>query len=217
MSRRNKSASAEGTGIGLPIAVIGVGGIGSHFCALLNWALHKDQLEMDSQDITIYDFDVVDESNLRHQDYYRNTIGFPKAFVIATRYGFHGRCVKFGEQPDHFNDNQTFIICADNPGVRMAINEHCREARKSFIDMRSEGDMYTVMTDLCPVDKYLASLGTTDEERKDENGRSCQLAQDKEAGQVQLGHLAAAVAGMQVLLKRVRKQSYPQQFIAAVA
>lgn len=200
-----------------PLAVIGVGGIGSHFCALLNWAIQQEQVTFERSHVHVFDFDTVDASNLRHQDYYRNVIGFPKAFVIANRYGFTGHCVKFGDRPSDFNDVCTFIVCADNPGVRLAVHSHCRKHNRPFIDMRSEGDMYTVMTDLCAPAAYLATLGTTDAERKDEQGRSCQLAVDKAAGQVQLGHMAAAVSGMQVLLKRCRNQPVPQQLVATVA
>ena len=200
-----------------PIAIIGAGGIGSHFCALLDWAMDADQLDLERSHITVFDFDTVDESNLRHQDYFRNVVGFPKAFVMSSRYHFNGRCFKFGDRPSDFNDNNMFIVCADNPGVRMAVHAHCRATGKPFIDMRSEGDMYAVMTDACPEATYLASLGASDADRKDETGRSCQRAEDKAVKQVQLGHMAAAVAGMQILLKRFRKQPAPAQVIAAVA
>ena len=200
-----------------PMAVIGAGGIGSHFCSLLDWAIGNDQAgDIAREDVHVYDFDTVDTSNLRHQDYTANLVGAPKAYVMNARYGYTSQCAKFGQRRDHYTGSRSFVICADNPGVRLGVYEHCLEYNKPFIDLRCEGDMMAVLTDSCDHKALLDSLGNTNEERKDERGRSCQRPEDVRNRRVQLGHLAVAVAGLQLLLNRLRGDAFPDRLIRTV-
>jgi len=199
-----------------PTAIIGAGGIGSHFCSLLDWAIQNNQIEIERSEVHVYDFDTVDTSNLRHQDYTANLVGAPKAYVMNARYGYSTHCTKFGLRRDHYNDARSFVICADNPGVRLGVYEHCLQHNKPFIDMRCEGDMMAVLTDACDHKVLLDSLGATADERKDERGRSCQKPEDVRQNRVQLGHLAVAVAGLQLLLNRLRGAAFPDRLIRTV-
>lgn len=210
MSRPSNSPAVDA-----PVAIIGCGGIGSHFCSLLSWAIDTEQLPWADHSVTVYDPDVVDTANLKHQDYGDAHVGYPKCMVMHARYGFVGRCAKFGLK-SHYAGVGTFILCADNPGVRLDVYKHCRTHNKAFLDMRCEGSNYLVMTDAHPWERLMASLGTSDEERKDETGRSCQLVEDRRTGRVQLGHLAATVAGMQLLLRRSRGEPFPSGLAASV-
>jgi molybdopterin/thiamine biosynthesis adenylyltransferase len=198
------------------MAVIGAGGIGSHFCSLLDWAIQHEQVDFERASVHVYDFDTVDTSNLRHQDYTANLVGAPKVYVMNARYGYHSYCTKFGMRRNHYTETRSFVICADNPGVRLGVYEHCRDHNKPFIDLRCEGDMMAVLTDTCASNVLLDSLGMTDAERKDERGRSCQRAEDVRNNRVQLGHLAVAVAGLQVMLNRVRGEAFPDRMIRTV-
>lgn len=201
----------------IPAAIIGAGGIGSHFCALLSWAQVRDQLLFDRSDVTVFDFDIIDEDNLLHQDYSRSQLNVPKAFVMSSRYGFQACVARFGDDPSMFDQYNMFIICADNRKIRKQIFEYCKTRKnKSFIDMRCEGRAYSVMTDELDKDVLLKSLGVDEKSRNDATGVSCQIPRDKEVGQVQLGHLNAAVCGMQLLLARARGEEHPAKKVSTV-
>lgn len=63
--------------LNMPIAVIGAGGIGSWTCLAL--------LKMGCQDVTVYDFDTVEEGNLGSQIYNEADIGKPKTQALIDK------------------------------------------------------------------------------------------------------------------------------------
>jgi hypothetical protein len=194
------------------IAIIGAGGIGSHFCGILSRMINARQLgPLSHESFTVYDFDVVEPENLKHQDFGFSEVGVPKAAVMTIRYGFKHRIVRFGK--DHLSEVGAFIICADNPGVRRIVFQHAKATKKPFVDMRAEGDMYAVFTDKAPLNVLIASLG---DEPETETGVSCQRAIDRRRGVVQMGNFFAAPMGMDILLRQLRKVSYPAKIVRAI-
>ena len=200
--------------------IIGAGGIGSHFCRVLDKLMRHSQLRGDGIQVpteeamqwSVYDFDVVERKNLKHQDFDYREIGLPKSLIMAKRYDFAGAPVKFTE--DHLGDFDFFVICADNAAVRKIVYEHCKTAGKPFIDMRCEGDMIAVYTHKCELDELLDSLG---EDKDSEEGKSCQLAVDTAAQRIQMGNFAVVPIGAQVLLHMVRNEPFPKKVVRTVA
>jgi hypothetical protein len=190
-------------------AVIGAGGIGSFFCALLDDMVRGNQLAMIMSNVTLYDFDVVETKNLLYQEYDTEEVGMYKASIIAYRYGMNASFVRFDAAKG--GDHSFVFLCADNPGVRRDVYTTFPKAGKGFIDMRSEGDTYCVFTHETPEDVLMKSLGEAPESVE---GRSCQLAADLTKREVQLGNRMAGIAGMQMLLNIVRGAGRPSYIIS---
>ena len=185
------------------VAIIGAGGIGSWFAFQLERLMLTKQLG-DVEEVVVYDPDLVERKNLAHQLFYEEEIGAPKAGILAMRHGFTPRPFKF--EAKHTGGHMFFIICADNPGVRKVIYDHCELAEKEFLDMRCEGSRYSLLTSFCSKEVLARSLGETP---TSEVGRSCQRAVDTEAGQIQLGNFAVGAAGCQLLMDWRRGLAVP--------
>ena len=189
----------------MEIAVIGCGGIGSFFAMYLNRAIQTEQLPMiTNQNITLFDFDMVDNGNLMHQNFYSEEITVHKASVLSLRYMFNARVLRFEER--HLSEFDYFVICADNKAARNIVYRHCIDTGKQFLDMRSEGLNIMIFTDREDPEVLIDSLG---EDKDNETGFSCRTAQDREMGQVQMGNAVVAPMGMQVLLQQFRQEDYP--------
>jgi len=194
-------------------AIIGAGGIGSHFLRLLHQMITHKQLGADVRfdDFCVFDFDVVEPKNCRHQDYDLTEVGLPKAAVMTLRYDIPHQVKAFIEDDVPFWGS--YIICADNAAVRRIVFEHAVQTKKRFLDMRSEGDMYAIYTDRCPLEKLMSSLGP---DPSSEQGFSCQRPSDVAQGIIQLGNFFAAPAGMDVWLRMCRKTIYPAARVQSI-
>jgi len=198
------------------IAIIGAGGIGSHFCRILHRLLNAQQLgaTLEPGQFTVYDFDVVEPKNVKWQDYDMQEIGVPKAMLMTLRYGYKARVKRFVE--DDLGHHPRYIIAADNAKVRALVFNHVNQVRagtKHFVDMRSEGDVYAVFTDTCPLKTLMESLGADTDSTV---GASCQRAGDQERNVVQLGNWFAAVAGMDALLRQFRNTKCPESIVRTI-
>lgn len=196
-----------------PFAIIGAGGIGSHFCRILHRLLAHQQLgdNVTVKSFDIYDFDVVEWKNTKWQDYDQKEIGNPKAVLMSMRWGFNARIKRFGEE--EVAQYQRYFICADNPAVRRIVFEHAEAAKKPFVDMRSEGDLYAIFTEKYPLKELLASLGDDSDSTE---GRSCQRFVDQERNVVMLGNWFAATMGMDIVLRQFRRVPYPSHLVRAI-
>jgi hypothetical protein len=194
-------------------AIIGAGGIGSHFCRILHRMLAHQQLgeNTTTSSFDVYDFDVVEWKNTKWQDYENDEIGNPKAVLMSMRWGFNARIKRFGDE--EVAQYRRYYICADNPAVRRIIYEHAKVAEKPFVDMRSEGDVYAIFTDRCELDVLLNSLGTDSDSTE---GQSCQRFVDQERNVVMLGNWFAATMGMDTVLRQFRGVPYPDQIVRAI-
>jgi len=194
-------------------AIIGAGGIGSFFCAALQQMCRNRQFgfgAITEQDFVVFDPDVVEASNLRHQNFTDLDIGALKAAVMSIRYQFNFRPVSFTER--YLDDYGGFIIAADNPVVRKIVYKHCGVYRaKWFIDMRSEGRRTAVFTSKeTDTDMLLNTLGANPDSAE---GRSCQTEEDTANQVIQLGNMCVAPVGVQILLQIFRKEDYPSCII----
>ena len=206
------------------IAIIGAGGIGSHFCRTLDKLIIGEQLKLDRQQVVVFDFDIVSPSNLKHQDYSSEELNIPKSMIMGLRYDFDCQCRRF-EKEDLANF-MTYIICADNQKVRDVVfnsvstvnskhktNNTNDQFARYFIDMRAEGDMTAVFTQKAPIEMLNTSLGA---DKTSEIGTSCQTMEDRMVGKIQLGNFSVAVTGAQVLLKMYRNEEYPAKLVRGV-
>ena len=110
--------------------------------------------------------------------------------------------------------HQRYIIAADNAKVRSLVFNHVNQVRnKHFVDMRSEGDVYAMFTDTCPLQTLLDSLGP---EVESTVGASCQRAVDQERNIIQMGNWMDAVAGMDALLRQFRNTKCPASVVRPI-
>ena len=161
------------------IAIIGAGGIGSFFVPILDRLMKAEQFRtFDHRAVHIYDFDVIEAENLRHQNYQRIEIGAPKADVLALTYGFIPVVRKFVE--NDLGSHDLFIICADNASVRHLVYQHVMPLAggKAFLDMRSEGDRIAVYTSAAPKLNYEDSIAESTRQKMPK--RTAMLKQDLE-------------------------------------
>ena len=196
------------------VAIIGAGGIGSFFCDFLSRDIEHDQFGgMCKVDVTVYDFDVVEEKNLRHQNFTMFDIPAPKALVMTERYGCTARADRFVEE-DLYNHDM-FIICADNPQARKIVYKHCKTYDKPFLDMRTEGEMIAILTHNEDIDKLLATLG--EEKGRDSiEGRSCQRAEDVANNTTQHGNYVVSALGIQTYLDMYREKAVFKSYIGKI-
>jgi len=196
----------------MPVAIIGAGGIGSHFCRILGRMLDSKQLgQLGPADFVVFDFDVVEPKNVRWQDFSMTDIGVPKAMLMSLWYGYTAKVKRFAE--NDLPEYTSYIIAADNAKVRGLVFNYSKKVKRSFVDMRAEGDMYAVFTDACSIEALKDSLKPDPENTV---GASCQRINDQENNVVQLGNWMAAVAGMDILLRRHRNAKCPDSVVRSV-
>jgi len=196
-------------------AIIGAGGIGSHFCRILSQLLRPENKQLgadvNAESFVVYDFDVVEPKNTRWQDYTMEEIGVPKAMLMTLRYGFHSRVKRF--DMSDLGQHDVYLIAADNARVRRQVFDHVAHVDKAFVDMRAEGDVYGIFTHTCPHATLLASLGADADSAV---GFSCQRQADQESNRIQLGNQAVAVMGMDIFLRHYRKLPYPASLVRPI-
>jgi hypothetical protein len=198
------------------IAIIGAGGIGSWFCETLYHLILGKQIDYTA--IHVYDPDVVEKKNLKHQKFFAREVGVHKALIVSARMvdarNLETFTTRFEEK--HLGDYQTYIICADNAGVRRLVYEHVygvntpAHANKHFLDMRCEGRKYMICTHACDKETLLASLGA---DSTSTVGRSCQLASDTLQSRIQCGPWAVSAVGAQILLDMYRGTPLPDGIV----
>ena len=193
------------------VGIIGAGGIGSHFCRLLDKMIKENQFGFTRQNITVYDFDVVEAKNTKHQDYTEMEIGVPKATVMTIRYEFSSVIRRF--TVDDIASEHIIILCADNPAIRNDVFHNAFQHNKPFIDMRSEGDMVAAFTEKLGQAELLNTLG---KDATNDTGVSCQLASDQAENRIRMGNFLVPVMGIEILMKAMRGETYPSKIIRSV-
>jgi molybdopterin/thiamine biosynthesis adenylyltransferase len=174
--------------------------------------MDHDQLAgLSKTNVTVYDFDIVEEKNLRHQDFKAEDLAHPKSFIMTVRYEFPSAETRFEER--HLTDHSHYAICADNPGVRRLVYEHCMTYDKPFIDMRAEGDRIAIFTHLEDPHILRSSLG---EEPENTEGRSCQTVIDTQENRIQMGNAVVAPMGVQMYMRLFREEAFPRSIIEVI-
>lgn len=107
----------------MKIAIAGAGGIGSFFTKFLyDYGVNRNQFPFSEYEITVFDSDVVDNSNLLHQDFSPEDVGKNKAQLMEDKY-----CVT--AQPrfmtvEDFSNYNIIISCVDSMEFRKQLYEY---------------------------------------------------------------------------------------------
>lgn len=135
--------------LNVPVTVIGAGATGS-FTAL---SLAK----MGVTDITVYDFDTVEEHNLPNQFYRQSDIGKPKVNALQSIiHDFEGITISARNEKYHGQRlSGIVIVCVDSMDARIQIWKFVKNNMnvKLFIDSRMGAEVMRVYT-INPIDIY---------------------------------------------------------------
>ena len=120
------------------IAIVGVGGIGSHMIDHINSLCAAGELK--NFEFTIYDDDVVEPKNLKYQRFQDKDMGAPKVEALYSNYldipYFRAENKKvLAKDLDGFD---LVIICVDSGDWRKSFFAYTK-APQQWIDLRSEG------------------------------------------------------------------------------
>ena len=205
--------------------IIGAGGIGSHFCWLLDNFITNSRFSSNliHPNVTVYDFDTVGKSNIAHQDFYTSEFFMPKALLMGARYSFNYKVMKYGiEELDIASSKGTknsviVCICADNSKIRKDVYNYVKNAKKydtlGFIDMRAYQDLAVLYTHFIAKTELMNSLGQNPD---DPAGLSCQAVEDSASSITKLGNFDAPLLGLQTLLRWYNKEDTLTKYIGSV-
>ena len=113
------------------LAIAGAGGIGGFVAAgLFDYGGLRDQFPYTSMKIDIFDDDIVDASNMLHQNYREEDIGKQKAVLCAERYGMNP-IVRL-MTPKDFKDYDVVLSCVDSMTFRKDLYQYGWEHPELF-------------------------------------------------------------------------------------
>lgn len=176
---------------------IGCGGIGSEFIDGLENQINKGQIDPYLQ-ITVADNDMVEDGQVRYQNFSIQDVGLNKAQAIRNRWDGEIKAIKKritrGEELKKYD---IIILCVDNNTTRREVIKYCHKNNKEFLDLRCNGRRIFAM----PKTILDTNLDFTDE---DTTEYSCQEQADLEKGYFQIGNQIVATIGVQMLLNLLR-------------
>jgi hypothetical protein len=181
------------------VAVIGMGGIGSHLMDHINQLSGVGEFE--DWTFTIFDDDTIEPKNLQYQKFADAQMGMYKVDAV------YENCMDIKQltaenkrvTPDELTKIfDVVIICVDSGKWRREFFEkHAVNSDMYWIDLRSEGRTIASFTKHKKNTKD--GMLKTIESAQEENG-SCQLAYELEQGIIQAGNRIIALVGVQYLL-----------------
>lgn len=182
------------------IAIVGLGGIGSHLCRLIAEEQIIRNTINDSVEFVVFDYDKVDFKNLKYTTYTIKDIDKQKTSVISKKYGFKYIDKKV-DNIKYFEDYQLVILCVDNNEIRKLIFE----AKIPFIDLRAKGSavciyQLTDYTDKKFIKEYEKSL--TDNEKS-----GCQYETDLNNNNIKYGMIISASIGLQLISEMIKTKA----------
>jgi len=183
------------------ILIVGAGGIGSWLSYFLSGLDKVGQLGPCR--IQFADDDMVDLKNIKYQNFFKEDILEYKVSVLANRYGFEESTNRI-INPEQLDDWDIIMSCVDNVGFRKMLFTYCDGKENPYwIDLRSEGRAIAFYTKnpKNTLDVLMRSLPADDD---DNEGGSCQLAFELEAGIIQQGNKIISCIASQLLLNYLR-------------
>lgn len=191
------------------ILIVGAGGIGSYAVEYIYKLIMNGQ--MANLSFTIVDDDIVEEKNVKYQNYRKEDILKSKVKVLDKRYKMFGENKRIETEKD-LERYDAFIIAVDNSKTRRLIYEYCYNKKKFFLDLRAEGRQIAIITSDLPKAEALDSLP----KQEIQNG-SCQLKYEfEEKKWIQQGNIVVAAFGSQVLLNKLRGEKYNPKLIIRI-
>ena len=194
------------------VAVVGTGGIGSWLAYFLYDLDSHGQLN--DVGFTFFDDDVVEEKNIRYQNFDIDDITDTKVESISARYGFIGEDRRV-EDPKELKDYDCVVCAVDSKSFREKLFNtfNIEDEGPHWIDLRSEGRTFVFYTKhkANTTDKMLKTLPSGDAEEG-----SCQLEWELSEGIVQQGNKIIASIGSQLILNWHRSENSPSTMVANI-
>ncbi|MAK34481.1 MAG: hypothetical protein CL386_10910 [Acidiferrobacter sp.] len=185
---------------GVRIAIVGMGGIGSHLLRSLAPALHSGRLSrsLGGVSLHIFDSDSVGESNLMHQSFAPSDVGRKKVDAIRDSMGeFLGESLEIVSRPVDVRsplDGYGFVIvCVDSDEARRAVHG----SGSPWLDLRCIGDGFIAID-------HRVKAEVVDSLTSNTGSASCQLEGSLEDGNIQFGYMASAAHGAQWAIQMLR-------------
>lgn len=192
------------------VAVIGMGGIGSHLMYHVNQLCGAEQFK--NYEFTIFDDDTIEPKNLAYQHFLDEHMGLAKVAAIDAQCWMIPRLILKRERADAktlANDYSVVISCVDSAGWRRDFFSTSAEKLKYWIDLRSEGRTVAAYTKHKKNTKE-ALLATVS--GSNENSGSCQLKFELDKGIIQAGNRIIALVGVQFLLNYYNSEANMPSF-----
>ncbi len=185
----------------LKIAIAGAGGIGGYVTQFLyEYGLNRRQFDFADMDITVFDDDAVDASNLLHQNFTEAELGFKKAKILADKYYMNHKLVKM--TVEDMSKYDVIFSCVDNMPFRKLLYEYGYTNKKLFwIDGRCNSRNIGLFTS----DIGKAELSKVINDSQESTG--CLLKHDKESGTSHVTPLIVAGMMVQAFMNHIRKQT----------
>ena len=178
------------------ILLVGAGGIGSTMVDLLIPALRRVSIKAE---LHLMDSDIVEVTNLGHQQFSISEIGLPKVQALANRLDriddevrifAHKHDLREAEQ---LSDWDAIIVAVDRPFPRRLVHA----SGLPWADLRSTGDGWLTLT-------YQNDEFVIDSLTPDHAPGSCQVTGALENGNIEFGFSGAATFGAQWCLQFLR-------------
>jgi molybdopterin/thiamine biosynthesis adenylyltransferase len=155
------------------LAIAGAGGIGGFVASgIFNYGAIRNQFDYAGMTVDIFDDDIVDASNLLHQNYTEDDIGQYKAKLCADRYAMNPM-LRFMEQKD-FKNYEVIFSCVDSMKFRTDLYKYGFDHPELFwIDGRCSSRNVGLYNSRCSRKSLEVSLNNSEERQ------GCLLAVDK--------------------------------------
>ncbi len=192
----------------MKIAIVGMGGIGSHLIEHINQLAEYNQFA--NCEFTAFDNDTVEPKNLMYQRFGDADVGKPKVKAIFDKYLCAPQVIQNNfATPEMLMSYDIAIICVDSGPWRKGFFNKVEGSDLFWIDLRSEGRIIAAYT------KHKTNTlekmnGTISEESKEPG--SCQNAFELDKGIIQVGNRIVAAIGVQYLLNYLRKEASAPEF-----
>lgn len=187
------------------VAVVGMGGIGSHLMDHLNQLVGEGQFE--NWEFTIFDDDNYEQKNLKYQKFNDDQVGMDKVEAVfencinILKLTPEARRATPKELAAKFD---IVVVCVDSGPWRKAFFEKTMDRLQFWVDLRSEGRTVAAYTK--HKKNNVASMVATVNANQEATG-SCQLPYELEQNIIQAGNRIVALIGVQYLLNFYNEES----------
>lgn len=193
------------------ILIIGCGGIGGYVAREINRLILNDQIDINDFEVYVADNDIVELKNIKYQNFTKTDLFKNKAQVIGERYCFTDKQGRINE-PEELRGYDLIVIAVDNSQTRKMVFDYCYNNDTEFIDLRAEGRAFAFFTKGKGHNELLNTLGAT----ISNEGSSCQLQYELEAGIIQNGNVIVGSIGSQLILNWTRGEPNPKETIMRI-
>jgi ThiF family len=193
----------------LRVAIAGAGGIGGYFTKFYyDFGFNRRQFPVTKWTTDIYDDDLVDASNLLHQNYTEDDLGRPKAEVVAAQtLGVINPVLRF-MTADDFPNYDVVFSCVDSMRFRAQLYRHGFEHKAPYwIDGRCSSRSIGVFA------SSMAKRSLESVLNEEDIRGGCLLEADKLSRTSHITPVIVAGMMMQVFLNHLRGEDTPSPMV----